>query len=230
MSTTDSATVTMNQLASVIGRAASDPAFREQLVTSPASTLQSAGVAIPSGAEVKAVEESQVARYAVVPSRPSWLSDADLSQLVTQSLPLPSSVEQKIAAYGLLVAKSWADSSVRTELLANPEAMLTAHGISVPSGVSLQAIPATETNLVVTVPPSSVTVGDLASSIESSFSALTKVITAGSYLAGYAFAAGAILKFKQHADNPTQIPIGTPIALVFVAAALQFLPSILDQH
>ena len=114
MSTTDSATVTMNQLASVIGRAASDPAFREQLVTSPASTLQSAGVAIPSGAEVKAVEESQVARYAVVPSRPSWLSDADLSQLVTQSLPLPSSVEQKIAAYGLLVAKSWADSSVRT--------------------------------------------------------------------------------------------------------------------
>ena len=28
-------------------------------------------------------------------------------------------------------------------------------------------------------------------------------------------------------DSPTQIPIGTPIALVFIAAALQFLPSII---
>lgn len=28
-------------------------------------------------------------------------------------------------------------------------------------------------------------------------------------------------------DNPTQIPIGTPIALAFIAAALEFLPSIL---
>ncbi|MDF0681607.1 MAG: hypothetical protein P0116_11650 [Candidatus Nitrosocosmicus sp.] len=29
-------------------------------------------------------------------------------------------------------------------------------------------------------------------------------------------------------DNPTQIPIGTPISLTFIAAALQFLPSVLD--
>jgi intracellular multiplication protein IcmD len=35
------------------------------------------------------------------------------------------------------------------------------------------------------------------------------------------------MKFKQHKDNPTQTPIGTPIALVFIAAALLFLPSIL---
>ena len=28
-------------------------------------------------------------------------------------------------------------------------------------------------------------------------------------------------------DNPIQVPIGTPIALVFIAAALQFLPSII---
>jgi len=28
-------------------------------------------------------------------------------------------------------------------------------------------------------------------------------------------------------DNPTQVPIGTPIQLVFIAAALQFLPSII---
>ena len=71
------------------------------------------------------------------------------------------------------------------------------------------------------------TVGNMASEITSSFSSLTKLITAGSYLAGLAFSIGAIMKFKQHKDNPTQIPIGTPIALVFIAAALLFLPTIL---
>lgn len=71
------------------------------------------------------------------------------------------------------------------------------------------------------------TVGAMASSITSSFTNLTKLITAGSYLAGLGFSIGAIMKFKQHKDNPTQIPIGTPIALVFIAAALLFLPSIL---
>ncbi|KTD54059.1 IcmD (DotP) [Legionella sainthelensi] len=71
-------------------------------------------------------------------------------------------------------------------------------------------------------------VGDMASQITSSFTNLTKLITAGSYLAGLAFSIAAIMKFKQHKDNPTQIPIGTPIALVFIAAGLLFLPSILN--
>jgi intracellular multiplication protein IcmD len=50
----------------------------------------------------------------------------------------------------------------------------------------------------------------------------------GSYLAGLGFSIGAVMKFKQHKDNPAQIPIGTPIALVFIAAALLFLPTILS--
>ncbi len=72
------------------------------------------------------------------------------------------------------------------------------------------------------------TLGGMASSITSSFESLTKLITSASYLAGLGFSIGAIMKFKQHKDNPTQIPIGTPIALVFIAAALLFLPTILD--
>jgi len=72
------------------------------------------------------------------------------------------------------------------------------------------------------------TLGGMASSITSSFGSLGKLITAASYLAGLGFSVGAIMKFKAHKDNPTQITIGTPIALVFVAAALLFLPSILD--
>ena len=73
----------------------------------------------------------------------------------------------------------------------------------------------------------SLTIGGMATTITGSFTSLAKLITAGSYLAGLAFSIGAILKFKQHKDNPTQIPIGTPIAMVLIAAALLFLPTIL---
>lgn len=74
---------------------------------------------------------------------------------------------------------------------------------------------------------SSLTLGGMASSITGSFTSLTKLVTAGSYLGGLGFSIGAIMKFKQHKDNPTNIPVGTPIALTFIAAALLFLPSIL---
>ena len=72
------------------------------------------------------------------------------------------------------------------------------------------------------------TLGTMASSITKTFGNVGLMITGGSYIAGLAFAITAIMKFKQHKDNPTQITIGTPIALVFIAAALLFLPSILD--
>ncbi len=74
---------------------------------------------------------------------------------------------------------------------------------------------------------SSLSLGGMASSITGSFTSLTKLVTAGSYLAGLGFSIGAIMKFKQHKDNPTNITVGTPIALTFIAAALLFLPSIL---
>lgn len=70
--------------------------------------------------------------------------------------------------------------------------------------------------------------GGVASSITGSFNSVTKLITAGSYLAGLGFSISAIMKFKQHKDNPTQITVGTPIALLFIAAALLFLPSVLN--
>ncbi len=70
--------------------------------------------------------------------------------------------------------------------------------------------------------------GNMASSVTDTFESIGKMITGGSYIAGLAFSIGAIMKFKQHKDNPTQIPIGTPIALIFIGAALLFLPSILS--
>ena len=43
-------------------------------------------------------------------------------------------------------------------------------------------------------------------------------------IAGLGFAIGAIMKFKQHKDNPTQIPIHTPIALFLISKELQLRP------
>lgn len=69
--------------------------------------------------------------------------------------------------------------------------------------------------------------GTVAETITDTFDSLAMLITAGSYIAGLGFAISAILKFKAHKDNPQQVTVGTPIALLFVAAALIFLPSIL---
>lgn len=71
------------------------------------------------------------------------------------------------------------------------------------------------------------TLGSMASQITQSFASVSKLITAGAYVAGLGFAVSAILKFKAHKDNPQQTAIGVPIGLTFVAAALLFLPSML---
>lgn len=70
------------------------------------------------------------------------------------------------------------------------------------------------------------TLGEMALKITQSFYGLSKLITAGAYMAGIGFVMASMLKFKAHKDNPTQIPIGTPIALLFVGSALIFLPHI----
>lgn len=69
-------------------------------------------------------------------------------------------------------------------------------------------------------------IGGVASTITSTFGNIAKLITGVSYIAGLGFAIAAILKFKAHRDNPQQNPVGTPIALLFVAAALLYLPSL----
>src|SRR6478672_2742852 len=69
-------------------------------------------------------------------------------------------------------------------------------------------------------------VGSVAAQVTGNVANIARLITAAAYVAGLAFAVGAIVKFKAHKDNPTQIPIGTPIALLFVGAALIFVPSV----
>lgn len=70
------------------------------------------------------------------------------------------------------------------------------------------------------------TLGTMASTMTSTFGSVGKLVTAASYIGGLASSITAILQFKQHKDNPSQTPIGKPIGLVFIGAALLFLPTI----
>jgi intracellular multiplication protein IcmD len=70
------------------------------------------------------------------------------------------------------------------------------------------------------------TLGSMASSMTSTFSSVGKLITAASYIGGLSFVITAILQFKRHKDNPSQTPIGKPIGLLFIGAALLFLPTV----
>ncbi|HVX00036.1 MAG TPA: hypothetical protein VHA52_06355, partial [Candidatus Babeliaceae bacterium] len=69
-------------------------------------------------------------------------------------------------------------------------------------------------------------IGAVASQAKSSLGAIAQLFTAGSYVGGMGLGIAAVAKFKAHKENPTQVPISQPIALIFVAAALLFIPSV----
>lgn len=69
-------------------------------------------------------------------------------------------------------------------------------------------------------------IGAIASNVRSNLGQIAQFVTALSYVAGMAFAIGSIAKFKAHKDNPTQVPISGPIVMLFLAAALIFIPSV----
>ena len=72
------------------------------------------------------------------------------------------------------------------------------------------------------------TIGGIAEQVTQSFQSIGKLMIAVAYLAGFGFVIAAIFKFKQHKDNPTQIPMGTPIAMLVIGIALIFLPSFIE--
>jgi intracellular multiplication protein IcmD len=69
--------------------------------------------------------------------------------------------------------------------------------------------------------------GAVASNVTSTMESVGSLLGAGSYVAGFGLTISALFKFKQHKDNPTQYPLGTPVTLLFIGVALIFLPSII---
>lgn len=69
--------------------------------------------------------------------------------------------------------------------------------------------------------------GSVATNITGSMSAVAKLITAVSYVAGIGFALMGLLKLKAHKDQPAQVPLSQPFVLLFISAGLLFLPSMI---
>jgi intracellular multiplication protein IcmD len=69
-------------------------------------------------------------------------------------------------------------------------------------------------------------IGSMSMQVVTNLTGVAQLITAGAYVAGMGFMVAAVVKFKAHKDNPTQVTIGQPIVLTFVAAALIFIPTI----
>ena len=70
--------------------------------------------------------------------------------------------------------------------------------------------------------------GAMASTVTGQMSAFATLLVAIAYVAGIAFVIVALFKFKQHKDNPTQVPIGTPAMLLFIGIFLIYLPSLIQ--
>ena len=71
------------------------------------------------------------------------------------------------------------------------------------------------------------TIGSLASNVTKSIGALTQLVTAGAYVGGTAMFLIAIFQFRQHKENPSQVPLSKPMMFLAIAGALLFLPSLI---
>lgn len=227
-------TTTLEQVADTVSRAATDAAFRYELLQAPAETLESVGIAIPDDVTLQVVENSSTTAYLVVPALPSDLSAEAQQELATlaNSTTEPTSA---LDAWAKVMIDAWSNADLMARLLSDPGAVLAERGIQIPAGLTVHALEATESSAWITLPPatasaSDTNIGDVADSITEAFATLAKLITAASYVTGFGILIAEIAKFRAHKDNPTQVPIGTPIALLFVGAALLFLPTIIAQR
>lgn len=66
--------------------------------------------------------------------------------------------------------------------------------------------------------------GRLAVGLLEQYKYFAKLIVATAFIAGICFFIASIFKFKQHKDNPSQVTIGTPFAMMAISVALIFLP------
>ena len=69
-------------------------------------------------------------------------------------------------------------------------------------------------------------IAEVARTAKGNLKDIAELITAGSYIAGMGFGVAAVVKFKAHRDNPAQVGINLAIVMLFVAAALLFMPSV----
>jgi len=227
--TTTAGTTTLEALASVIARASSEPSFRSEVVKSPANTLKSNNVGIPSGTSVKVAENTDTIRNLVMPAAPPTLTAEEQQELksLANSSTTPSS---PVDAYAKVVLQAWFDGTLKSQLQTDPRAVLAKAGISVPTGITINMLDETATlDYLVLAPAVTLTAAQKTNAeaeAETLDPNLTQIITAGSYAAGLAFAGTSTLQFKVESKggDPTAIKMDTAIALAITSAALVFVP------
>lgn len=67
------------QVAKLIARSWSDPAFKKRLMEDPKTVLSEAGVSVPEGTKVHVLENTPNDHYVVLPPKPEGLSETELS-------------------------------------------------------------------------------------------------------------------------------------------------------
>lgn len=72
-------------------------------------------------------------------------------------------------------------------------------------------------------------IAGIAQNITKSLSDIAILIVSISILAGLGFGVASAFKFKQHKDNPTQVPLGQPLTLLAIGVMLLWLPYIMQQ-
>lgn len=68
----------------------------------------------------------------------------------------------------------------------------------------------------------------MAQQITGEASSIAQLLNVAAYVAGIGFALAGILQFKAHKENPQQTPLSKPVVMILVAAALLFLPTVLQ--
>jgi len=72
------------------------------------------------------------------------------------------------------------------------------------------------------------TLGDIAQNLTNTFEAITRLITAVAYVSGSGLFLISIFQFRQHKENPTQIPLSKPMMFLALGSALLFFPTIIE--
>jgi hypothetical protein len=60
----------MKKFGKLVARAWSDPAFKKRLVADPKTVLHEQGIAVPAGAEIRVVENTDTVVYVNLPRQP----------------------------------------------------------------------------------------------------------------------------------------------------------------
>jgi len=69
------------KMVQIIARCWSDPAFKAKLLADPVATLQSLGIDIPTGVQLRILADTEHEQHLVIPCPPAGLSDTQLEAI-----------------------------------------------------------------------------------------------------------------------------------------------------